>query len=207
MVDPVTLHAGKFLFDTANDDLLADFLPSLVHIAASETSLGRVRSLLAMNELESRHPGPASGFMIVRLIELVLVEILRTKPLHIDDGRKGLLAGLADPVTAQALSAMHNDVAHDWTVDGLARQCGVSQSTFASRFRKFVGTGPIEYLVRWRMALAKDELRRGTRSIGEIALAVGFQSSSAFSTAFTRVVGCSPTRFGNGPEDRVQEKI
>jgi AraC-like DNA-binding protein len=58
-----------------------------------------------------------------------------------------------------------------------------------------MGIGPIEYLQRWRMALAKDGLLSGTRSIEEIAFSIGFQSSSAFSTAFTRMVGCSPTRF------------
>jgi hypothetical protein len=61
-------------------------------------------------------------------------------------------------------------VAHGWTVSSLARLCGVSRSTFAARFRAIVGTGPIEYLLHWRMALAKDELSRGTRSIGEIGL-------------------------------------
>jgi AraC-like DNA-binding protein len=90
---------------------------------------------------------------------------------------------------------MHRNVTHDWTVSVLARLCGVSRSTLAVRFREIAGMGPIEYLQHWRMAMAKDELRRGTRSIGEIAMAVGFQSSSAFSTAFTRAVGCSPKRF------------
>jgi AraC-like DNA-binding protein len=66
---------------------------------------------------------------------------------------------------------------------------------FATRFKNVLGVGPIEYLMHWRMAVAKDELRRGKRSIGEIAPAVGFQSSSAFSTSFTRTVGCSPKRF------------
>ncbi|HYY30929.1 MAG TPA: helix-turn-helix transcriptional regulator [Chthoniobacterales bacterium] len=73
--------------------------------------------------------------------------------------------------------------------------CGVSRSTFAHRFRVTVGMGPIEYLQRWRMALAKDDLIQGKRSVGEIALAIGFQSSSAFSTAFSRAMGCSPKQF------------
>jgi AraC-like DNA-binding protein len=90
---------------------------------------------------------------------------------------------------------MHRDVARDWTASGLAQLCGVSRSTLGARLRRIVGTGPIGYLLNWRMALAKDELRRGTRSIGKIALAIGFQSSSAFSTAFTRAAGCSPKRF------------
>jgi AraC-like DNA-binding protein len=191
---PVTLRGGRFVFDTTNEGLLTGLLPLLVHVAAGDTSSRRVRSLLKMNEMESLQPGPGSEFILVRLMELILVEILRNEALRVDQ-HAGLLAGLADPVTSRALSAMHRDVAHGWTVAGLARLCNVSRSTFAERFRRIVGTGPIEYLQQWRMALAKDELRRGTRSIGEIALAIGFQSSSAFSTTFTRTVGCSPKRF------------
>jgi AraC-like DNA-binding protein len=204
---PVTLHAGKFLFDTANEDLLAGLLPQLVHIAAGEASLSRVHSLLTMKEMEARQPGPASEFIITRLVELILVEILRTKAPGLGEGHKGLLAGLADPTTAKALSAMHHDVAHSWTIAHLAKLCGVSRSTLAARFRAVVGIGPIEYLWRWRMALAKDELRRGARSIGEIAFSIGFQSSSAFSTAFSRMVGCSPKRFANMAASRLPEVV
>jgi AraC-like DNA-binding protein len=144
-----------------------------------------------MNEIEARQPGPASEFVIVRLVELVLVEILRTGPLRAG----GEATGLADRVAAKALAAMHRDVARDWTVDALARLCGVSRSTFAARFRAVVGMAPIDYLLQWRMALAKDALSLGAKSVGAIALSIGFQSSSAFTTAFTRAVGCSPTRF------------
>jgi AraC-like DNA-binding protein len=192
---PVTLHGGRFVFDTANEDLLTGLLPSLVHVAAGDTPSSNVRALLTMNETESLHPGPGSEFVIARLMELILVEILRSHAPSVDQDQAGLLAGLADPVTARALSAMHGDVARDWTVASLGRVCGVSRSAFATRFRKIVGTGPIEYLLHWRLALAKDELRTGAKSVGEIAQAIGFQSSSAFSTAFTRAVGCSPKRF------------
>jgi AraC-like DNA-binding protein len=192
---PLTLHAGGFLFDTANEDLLTGLLPSLIYVAAGETTSGRVRALLKMNEAESQEPKRGSEFFIVRLMELVLMDILRHEGGQVSETHSGLLAGLADPITACAITAMHRDVAHAWTVSELAVLCGASRSTFATRFQKIVGMGPIEYLLHWRMALAKDELRSGTRSIGEIALSVGFQSTSAFSTAFTRAVGCSPKRF------------
>jgi AraC-like DNA-binding protein len=192
---PVTLHAGKFVFDTANEDLLTGLLPSLVYVAAGDVSSWRVRTLLEMNEKESQQPGPGKEFVIARLMELILVEILRSQGLKTGQEEAGMLAGLANPITAQALSAMHREVARGWTVSSLAKHCGVSRSTLATLFSKVVGSGPIEYLLRWRMALAKDELRRGTRSIGEIAFDVGFQSASAFSTAFSRVVGCSPKRY------------
>ncbi len=93
------------------------------------------------------------------------------------------------------LAARHRDVSFAWTTQKLARLCGVSRSSLASRFTRLVGSGPMEHLQRWRMAVAKHELRRGISSIGEIGLAVGFQSGSAFSTAFTRSVGCSPRQF------------
>jgi AraC-like DNA-binding protein len=192
---PVSLHAGKILVDEANGDLLANLMPSLVHIESGDASLSRVRSLLTMNEMEARQPGPASEFVIERLVELILVEILRSNRLRVGEELTGLLAGLANSVTARALVAMHRDVAHGWTVGELAKLCAVSRSTFATRFRSIVGTAPLEYLLRWRMALAKDDLSRGTKSVSEIAFAIGFQSSSAFTTAFTRAVGCSPTRF------------
>ena len=192
---PVKLHAGKFLLEKANEALLAGLFPPVTHLAASDASLGRVRALLAMNEAEAREPGPASEFVIVRLVELILVEILRSHPFRVADESKGLLAGLADPVTAKALAALHGDVARAWSVDALAKLCHVSRSTFAGRFRAIVGMAPIDYLLNWRMAIAKDELSRGTKSVGEIAYGIGFQSPSAFTTAFTRVVGCPPTQF------------
>lgn len=192
---PVTLQAGKFVLEKANEALLAGLFPPVTRIAATDSSLARVRALLLMNEAEARQPGAASEFVIMRLVELILVEILRAHPWRVADESRGLLAGLADPVTAKALAAMHGDVARAWSVDVLARHCNVSRSAFASRFRAVVGMPPIDYLLNWRMALAKDALSRGTRSVGEIAFDIGFQSPSAFTTAFTRVVGCSPTRF------------
>ena len=202
---PVTLHAGKFLLAKANEDLLASLFPPVIHIVAGDESLGQVRTLLAMNELEARQPRSASEFVIVRLVELVLVEILRTRPMRAGAEMSGLLAGLADKVAAKALAAMHRDVARDWTVDALASLCGVSRSTFAARFRTVVGMAPIDYLFRWRMALAKEALSLGAQSVSAIAFSIGFQSSSAFATAFTRAVGCSPTSFARHMEQMASE--
>ena len=192
---PVTLRAGRFVFDTANEDMLTGLLPSLIHIAASNAASPRLRLLLGLNESEFREPGPGGEFVLSRLMELILVEILRSQAMWTGEANKGLLAGLADRITLRALSAMHADIASDWTVARLARLSGLSRSSFAARFREIVGMGPIEYLLSWRMALAKDELRKGTRGIGEIAFAIGFKSPSAFSTAFSKSVGCSPKRF------------
>jgi AraC-like DNA-binding protein len=195
---PVTLRGGRFVFDTANESLLWDLLPALLHVRADDTSSWRVRSLLKLNETETLQPGPGSDFLIARLMELILVEMLRRETPNADERSTGLIAGLRDPAIAGALLAMHGEIAREWSVAELARLCAVSRSQFATRFKQVLGVGPIEYLMRWRIAVAKDKLRSGSQSIGEIALAVGFQSPSAFSTSFTRAVGCSPKRFAAG---------
>lgn len=192
---PTVLHGGRFLFDNANESLLTGLMPQLLRVAATESAAWRVQSLLRMNAAESTEPGPGSDFVIARLMELILVEILRYQALRTEANSVGLLAGMADPVTARALRAMHKEVARPWTVAALARLGGVSRSTFASRFAAVMGTGPMEYLQQWRMAVAKDKLRNGTQTVAEIAFAVGFQSASAFSTAFSKAVGCSPRRY------------
>jgi AraC-like DNA-binding protein len=195
---PVSLRGGRFVFDTANEQLLTGLLPQFMHVQAEEQSSDRVHALLAMNQAESNAPGPGSEFVIARLMELLFVEVLRNETLGARPSQAGLLAGLADPVTARALVAIHTEVARPWTTAKLARMCGSSRSSLAARFSKIVGVGPMDYLQQWRIALAKDELRSGTRSVGEIALAIGFQSGSAFGTAFSRAVGCSPKRFAEG---------
>ncbi|HEY0255637.1 MAG TPA: AraC family transcriptional regulator [Kofleriaceae bacterium] len=193
--EPVVIRGGRFAFDTVNENLLMDMLPSLVHVVYGAAGSERTRSLLAMNEAETLAPRPGSEFVIARLMELLLVEVLRGALL---DGRAlpaGVIRGLADPVIARALALIHGDVARSWTAVQLARMCGCSRSAFNQRFTSVVGVPPISYLQRWRMALAKDELRNGQRSVAEIALLIGFKSGGAFSTAFTRAVGCSPSDF------------
>jgi AraC-like DNA-binding protein len=192
---PVELHGGRFVFDTANENLLTGLLPPLIHIAGDAGSAERIQGLLKMNASEAAASRPGGDFVIARLMELLLVEILRDQSRGTDSGRTGMLAGLADPVTAVALRAMHKDIARSWTIAELARLAGVSRSKLAARFQELLGVGPIGYLLDWRMAVAKDELRKGALSLSEIAFLIGFQSVSAFSTAFSRVMGCPPKRY------------
>ena len=195
--DLTLVRGGRFAFDTANEDVLMDLLPALVYVPAGEGTSEHARALLALNEAETLHPREGSEFVVPRLMELLLVELLRggalkTQPIH-----AGLLKGLGDPVIAQALAMMHGNVAFRWTAGKIARECGCSRSAFNLRFTTIVGIAPMRYLHSWRVAVAKDELRQGRRSVAEIALLVGFESSGAFSTAFTRVVGCSPSNFAS----------
>ncbi|MCU1321090.1 MAG: transcriptional regulator, AraC family [Acidobacteriaceae bacterium] len=192
---PVLLRGGRFLFDTANEDLLTGLMPPLIHVHAAADRSERIHMLLQMIASEGAAFEPGRDFVIARLMELLLVSILRDHSRRAIGKDTGLLAGLADPVTAIALQIMHGKIGQNWTVAELARRSGVSRSRFAARFHDVLGVSPIRYLLDWRITVAKDELRKGTRSISEIAFAVGFQSVSAFSTAFSRTVGCPPRRY------------
>ncbi len=188
------LCGGHFTFDDTNAPLLLDVLPPLVHVRAADPRgrlLAHLGELLA-GELRS---GAAGGSLVIdHLAQILFVHMLRA---HADRPgcTTGWLGALNDPGIGAALRAMHADVGHRWTVQELAAISHMSRSAFAASFRSRVGTAPLEYLIEWRMSLARDALRRGTRSISELASATGYESESAFSTAFRRVVGCSPTRF------------
>jgi transcriptional regulator GlxA family with amidase domain len=120
----------------------------------------------------------------------LLVEALRfrSEGVHVI-GQTGLLVGLADPLFARALRRLHNDVAHPWSVEELAKEAGLSRSVFSERFGQKVGVPPMQYLMDWRMALAKAMLQRDAPPLEAVAVAIGYQSASAFS----REVGSPPS--------------
>jgi len=93
---------------------------------------------------------------------------------------------------------MHADPAHRWTLEALAERACMSRSIFAQRFKEKVGETPMEYLTRWRMLLAADRLENSVDPISTIAFSLGYESESAFSTAFKRVMGCSPRQYSRG---------
>jgi len=90
---------------------------------------------------------------------------------------------------------MHENPAHAWTIAQLANEAALSRSAFFDRFSRAVGISPMEYLLAWRMALAKNMLRRKDSTVAEIADRVGYSSQSTFTVAFTRHVGVPPTRY------------
>jgi AraC-like DNA-binding protein len=108
---------------------------------------------------------------------------------------QGWLGALADPKIGAALRLMHDDVAKRWTVADLAAAVGMSRSSFALRFKQLVSLAPLDYLVQWRMHLAARALHKSSRSISSIAFDLGYDSESAFSNAFKRIMGSSPKSF------------
>ena len=126
-------------------------------------------------------------------MEVLLIEALRAT--STDDARPGLLRGLADPRVGPAIREMHRQLSRAWTVTELAKAAALSRSAFFERFTRVVGLAPMEYLFAWRMAVARDLLRSEALSVTEVAERVGFGSSSAFSTAFSRHVGQPPSHY------------
>ena len=192
---PVTrILGGLILCDPANAGLLVDLLPRFIHVRATEDAGARLSTLVAIIRQEAAEARPGRDAILSRLIEVMLIETLRREA-AVPVPHVGVLGGLADPQLARAMAHIHADVGRGWTVAELARQAGMSRSVFARRFAEAVGAAPVEYLLAWRMALAKDALLNGRGTLDEIAATVGYKSASAFSTAFSHRVGCPPSDY------------
>ncbi|HYQ41655.1 MAG TPA: AraC family transcriptional regulator [Polyangiaceae bacterium] len=185
----VRLLGGYFVFGSPDQALLVSLLPGLLHVRGVERLATFVR--LVAEEASERRPG--RELVLTRLVEILLVEALRGATA--EDAPKGLLRGLSDPPLAKALRQMHAQLSRSWTVPQLAKAAALSRSTFFERFTRSIGMPPMEYLLAWRMAVAKDLLRREELAIDEVAERVGYGSASAFSTAFSRYVGEPPGRY------------
>ncbi|WP_053239014.1 AraC family transcriptional regulator [Sandaracinus amylolyticus] len=186
---------GYFRFHPSNAAFLVPLLPSFVHIPRAEPGAVRLMRIAELIDEETRAERPGRELMLERLVEVLLVEALRFRFASIAAEEHGLLAGLSDPALARSLRLVHADVARRWTVAELARVAGMSRAVFAERFTRTVGMPPMQYVLEWRMAIAKEILRRERPSLAEVAGRVGYQSASAFSTAFTRLTGGSPSEF------------
>jgi len=184
----VRLLGGYFVFESPDAGLLVSLLPALVHVRGVE----RLSLLVQLVREESSETRAGRELVLTRLVEVLLIEALRATSGA--DAPPGLLRGLADARLAPAIRQLHAHVAKPWTVAQLAKTAGLSRSTFFERFVKAVGVPPMEYLLAWRMAIARD-LLRGDVGIGEVAERVGYGSASTFSTAFSRHVGQPPSQY------------
>lgn len=192
---------GSFQLEPVNATLLLSLLPKLIHIRSAHEGATRLSQIIAFIEEESSANRPGREVFLERLLELVLMECLRWQDFQADSSFTGLLAGMRDKGLAKALRAMHADVRFGWTVARLAKVACMSRSAFSARFSDTVGCAPMEYLLRWRMAVARDALNRDEKSLTDIADEVGYESASAFNTAFRRRMGCSPGRFARACRD------
>ena len=144
----------------------------------------------AVAEAAATEPGGEG--VLAKLSEVLVVETLRRYISQMSEGHTGWFAGLRDRVVSRSLALMHENPAHQWTLESLARDVGTSRSVLAEKFTHYVGQPPIQYLGKWRMALASNLLRRSALSTMHIALEVGYETDTAFSRAFKREFGMPP---------------
>jgi AraC-like DNA-binding protein len=138
---------------------------------------------------------PGQEVVLDRLLDLLLVAVLRAWLARPEAGAPAWYRAQHDPVVGRALRLLHNHPAHPWTVAELAAGAGVSRAALARRFTDLVGEPPMAFLTGWRLALAADLLREPDTTIGAVARQVGYGSAFALSAAFKRVRGMSPQEY------------
>jgi len=180
---------GHCEFASSDAALLVPLLPDWVHVRGGQ----RLSTLVQLVADESRADRPAREIVMARLLEVLLIEALRSTASAAPS--PGLVRGLYDPKLALALRCLHERPADAWSVAALAGEAGMSRSAFFERFSRTVGMAPMAYLLTWRMALAKQMLRQRELPMAEIAERVGYSSVGTFGVAFTRHVGMPPGQY------------
>jgi AraC-like DNA-binding protein len=172
---------------------LLDALPRMLRIPIGDgPAAALLRELLRVGVRESSALRPGAGSMLAKLSELMFVEAMRRYAENLPPEGKGWLAGVRDVQIGRALALLHGEPGRAWTVEELAREVALSRSALAERFAAMVGEPPIQYLMRWRLALAAQTLRSGREAIARVAERSGYDSESAFNRAFKREFGMPP---------------
>lgn len=183
------MQIGHCQFGSPDAELLVPLLPQVV-LARGEKRIAMLMQLVA-DETYARRP--ARELVLERLLEILLIEALRTA--GGTQSAPGLARGLADDRLAIALRAIHASPERPWTIGELAAESALSRSVFFSRFSRTVGLKPMEYLLTWRMAVARRLLSERKLAIDDIAGRVGYSSASTFGVAFARHTGIPPARY------------
>ncbi|MDR4305936.1 AraC family transcriptional regulator [Chelatococcus sambhunathii] len=179
----------RFWFDPDSLRGMLFALPGCIHLGRAEAAEwidGVVRFML----IETDDVQPGSGLMISRLIDLVVIRVLRT---WVQLGRaSGWLGGLSDARVARCLKMIHAEPMRRWSVASLAEAAGMSRSNFSDRFSTLVGRSPLRYQNEWRLGLARRMLAEPGARAGEVGLRIGYASEAAFSRAYKDFFGHSP---------------
>jgi AraC-like DNA-binding protein len=189
------LLCGQFTFEGVLAQQLMSVLPPLIHVQnRGGPQFDRLRLSTQFFSDEARNPGPGSAIVTSRLMDLLFIEALRQWG-AVRPGNLSWMNGLNDPPVGRALAAIHGDPARDWSVRKLAQISAMSRSTFSARFTKRVGKPPLRYLCDWRLNMASELLQVGNIGVAEVARRVGYDSEAAFTRAFKKRFGRTPTAF------------
>lgn len=173
-------------------DRLIRLLPDMLHVRTHIDDGSWLQSTIRFVAQEAQQRLPGSETVITRLADILVIQAIRTWIESVRKEEQGWIAALHDPHVGKAMSLMHRQPEHDWRVESLAREIGMSRSGFSARFTAMVGESVKHYLTSLRMQLAHRELRETTDTLMRIAERVGYQSEQAFSRAFKREIGLSP---------------
>jgi AraC-like DNA-binding protein len=173
---------------------LFEALPRVLRIPMGDgPAADLLRELLRVGVRESKASRPGTQSTLAKLAELVFVEALRRYVEDMPPGGQGWLAAMRDVTIGRALTLLHEAPMRPWTVESLAHEVALSRSLFAQRFSALVGESPMQYLMRWRLALAARALRASSDPIARVAERCGYETEAAFSRAFKREFGLPPS--------------
>jgi AraC-like DNA-binding protein len=196
------LVCGYLACDRRINRALFSTLPEMMRISlGGDPALTWLTELLRIGVAESRAQRPGARSLLTKLSELIFVEAMRRHAASLPEGQRGWLAGLRDPQVGKALALLHGQPGRAWTVDELAREVASSRSVMAQRFSDLIGEPPMQYLTRWRLALAARDLRSGPDPIGRIAERYGYESEAAFNRAFKREFDAPPASWRKRAEE------
>ncbi len=184
---------GVFHFESTSVPWVVSALPAVIHIEKSGGQTGGWLEGLAhfmMMEAQAVHPG--SSVMISRLIDVLIIRVIRTWAQTKNPGDTGWVGALADPRISRALKTIHDEPFRRWSVADLASSVGMSRSAFAERFSFLVKEAPLSYQSRWRLTLAHGMLRQANARVSDVGRQVGYESEAAFSRAFKAQFGVPP---------------
>lgn len=194
----IYLHCDELLFNP----ILSSLPAQLVVRSRGDTSPW-IDATLGYIIRESLHGTAGSSGVVARLTELLFIEILRGYIATATQETKGWLAALGDRHVSKALQAFHGQPGYRWTIAELASQVGLSRSSLIERFNRLLDLPPMSYLAMWRLQLAAQELKSTDKAVANIALDVGYDSEEAFSRAFKRYAGTSPSIWRRAAETPV----
>ncbi|MWA00252.1 helix-turn-helix domain-containing protein [Actinomadura sp. LD22] len=189
----VMLRGAYELHGDVGGRILA-MLPPVAVVPAGPRTGGALDLLAA----EVGRDEPGQDAVLHRLLDLVLVLALRAWCARPGSDPPSWYGALADPAVGEALRLMHGDPARRWTIASLAAEVGMSRAAFAARFTGLVGEPPLTYLTGWRMTLAADLLRDTDATVAAVGREVGYEDAFAFSVAFKRARGVSPSSWRRG---------
>jgi len=187
---------GIFSFgDRRKNPLLTALPPVLVVRGGTDRNRSWLKMTLNAIAEELAEEQPGSNLVIAKLADLLFMQALRAYLATDLQNSVGWMRGIMDPLVGRAISCMHAAPERRWTLQGLAEEVGCSRAVFAQRFSALVGQGAVSYLTAWRMHVAAGLMLDGTGNIGSVASRVGYQSEAAFSVAFKRWAGISPSGY------------